>query len=290
MGSRKVPAVLAKPLEGSGLLSSGLQRHGCAAIAMIEPGAASPGIALARSLRLQQGLLDRVVGLAWERDASRLRSADLGLASVVGTSIDDDAHFLSALQEVRDRWGVQVLLGARSADVAAISRLDSEIAHLGIRTFGPTRAQREMLSTGGGETRAPRRVDVSYAVAAVGDGRGGVAGVAALRKVVPQRGSQRWVGVAAQDEGLLAMVRAFFSACSLRGPAELDVGRDEEGYHVLRVEPRLPAWVQLFASYGPNLPAVLVKLAQGEPVAHPAELPGGPLLVGAAWEAWMTPA
>jgi hypothetical protein len=256
---------------------------------MIETGAASPGIALARALRREQGLLDRVVGLAWEHDASRLRAADLGLASVVGTSIDDDAHFLAALQGVRDRWGVQVLLGARTADVLAISRLEPEIAGLGIHTFVPTRAQLDLLG-GSGESRATAQGDVSYAVAAVGDGRGGVAGVAALRKVVPQRGSQRWVGVAAQDEGLLAAVRGFFSVSSLRGATELEMVRDGAGYHVGRVEPRLPAWVQLFASYGPNLPATLVRLALGEPVAPPVELPGGPLLVGAAWEAWMTPA
>jgi carbamoyl-phosphate synthase large subunit len=177
--------------------------------------------------------------------------------------------------------------------VTAISRLEEEITHLGIRTFGPTVAQMELLRTGGGEANPPDRLQSTYAVAAVGDGRGGVAGAAALRKVVPTRasqGSQRWVGVAAQDEGLLLAVRAFFSACSLRGPAELDIGRDETGFHVLRVEPRLPAWVQLFASYGPNLPALLVRLAQGDPVSPPVELPGGPLLVGAAWEAWMTPA
>jgi hypothetical protein len=257
---------------------------------MIEPGAASPGIALARTLRLSTGLLERVVGLARERDASRLRTADLGLACVVGTSVHDDAHFLSALQEVHDRWGVQVLLGARSDDVRAIARLEPEIAHLGIRTFGPTLAQLEVLPPGGGEPRAGRPVEGSFLVAAVGDGRGGVAGVAALRKVVAREGPQRWVGVAAQDDGLLAVVRGFFSACSLRGAAELEVGRDEQGFHVLRVEPRLPAWVQLFASYGPNLPAVQVRLALGEPVGLPTELPGGPLLVGAAWEAWMTPA
>jgi hypothetical protein len=70
----------------------------------------------------------------------------------------------------------------------------------------------------------------------------------------------------------------------------MEVGRDGGGYHIARVDHRLPAWVQLFASYGPNLPAVLVRLALGQPVAAPAELPGGPLLVGAAWEAWMTPA
>jgi hypothetical protein len=257
---------------------------------MIEPGAASPGIALARTLRLSTGLLERVVGLARERDASRLRSADLGLACVVGTSVHDDVHFLAALQEVRDRWGVQVLLGARSEDVRAIARLEPEIAHLGIRTFGPTLPQLEILAPGPGEARPGRLGDGSFLVAAIGDGRGGVAGVAALRKVVALEGSRRWVGVAAQDDGLLAAVRGFFSACSLRGAAELDIGRDEQGFHVLRVEPRLPAWVQLFASYGPNLPAVQVRLALGEPVAPPSALPGGPLLVGAAWEAWMTTA
>jgi hypothetical protein len=273
------------------LLTSAAQRQACAVIAMVEPGVASPGIALARSLRLQSGILDRVVAFASTGDVARLRGADLGLATVVGTRIDDDdAHFLSALQEVRDRWGVQLLLGARTADVLAISRLEPQIATLGIRTFGPTRAQLDLLAGAAARPAAPRRAETSYVVAAVGDGHGGVAGVAALRKVVPQRGSQRWVGVAAQDEGLLASIRSFFASTSLRGPAELDVARDTDGFHVSRVEPRLPAWVQLFAAYGPNLPAVVVRLALGEPVAAPAELPGGPLLVGAAWEAWMVPA
>ncbi len=272
------------------MLTSATQRQACAVIAMVEPGVASPGIALARSLRLQPGLLDRVVAFSWEEDVARLRGADLGLATVVGTAIDEDDHFLSALQEVRDRWGALLLLGARTSDVLAIARLEPQIATLGIRTFGPTPAQLDLLSGAAGRPAAPRRTETSYVVAAVGDGRGGVAAVAALRKVVPQRGSQRWVGVAAQDEGLLASIRSFFASTSFRGPAELDVGRDPDGFHVTRVEPRLPAWVQLFAAYGPNLPAVVVRLALGEPVTAPGELPGGPLLVGAAWEAWMAPA
>ncbi len=270
--------------------TAGASRRGCAAIATIEPGAASPGIALARSIRLADGLLDRAVGIAAERDVARLRSADLGLASVVGCDVADVDHLLATLQGIRERWSVDVLLGARTADVVAFAGLREEIEALGIRTFGPTPGQLEAVSAEAEGTASRRGADVSYAVAAVGDGRGNVAAVAALRKVVPQRGSQRWVGVAAQDEGLLDAVRAFFSVTALRGGADLEVGRDASGYHVMRVEPRLPAWVQLFASYGPNLPAVLVRLALGQPVAAPAELPGGPLLVGAAWEAWMTPA
>jgi predicted ATP-grasp superfamily ATP-dependent carboligase len=129
----------------------------------------------------------------------------------------------------------------------------------------------------------------TYVVAALGDGAGGVAAAAALRRVAPQKDSQPWVGVAAQDAGLLDAVRAFFAFTALRGAAELEVVRDGSGvYRVARVEPRLPAWVQLFASYGPNLPAVMVRLGLGQGVKPPAELPGGPLLVGAAWESWMT--
>lgn len=272
------------------MLTSGAARHGCVAIATIEPGVASPGIALARSIRLADGLLDRTVGISGERDVARLRSADLGLSTVVGCDVGDADHLLATLQGVRERWGVDLLLGARTADVVAFAGLEREIEALGVRCFGPTTEQLEMIAEEIEGEPVRRRADVSYAVAAVGDGKGGVAGVAALRKVVPQRGSQRWVGVAAQDEGLLEAVRSFFSITAIRGGADLEIGRDADGYHVMRVEPRLPAWVQLFASYGPNLPAVLVRLALGQPVATPGELPGGPLLVGAAWEAWMTPA
>jgi carbamoyl-phosphate synthase large subunit len=83
-------------------------------------------------------------------------------------------------------------------------------------------------------------------------------------------------------------VHAFTEAASVRGPLDLDVARTSSGrYEVIRSEPRLPGWVHLFAASGPNLPWVMVRLAMGEALEPQRELPGGPLLVGGAWQAWM---
>jgi hypothetical protein len=257
---------------------------------MIEPGAASPGIAIARALKVAPGSLERVVGLASEGDAARLRGADLGLWTLAGApDPGQGGPFLERLRELQGRTHLDVLLAARGADVAALVPLVPELARMGIRTFLPTAAQLDVIQGAGSASRPGNGVTRTYVVAAVGDGAGGVAAAAALRRVAPQKESQPWVGVAAQDAGLLDAVRGFFAWSSLRGAAELEVTRDGTGaYKVARVEPRLPAWVQLFASYGPNLPGVLVQLALGQGVKPATELPGGPLLVGAAWESWMS--
>jgi len=262
------------------------------AIATIEPGPASPGVSIARSFRSAEGSgIDRVVGMASEKDVARLRGADLGLWTVVSSpSPQDGDAFLDRLKEIRARSPVDVLVPATTRDVAALVAIEHELAEAGVRTFLPSSGQLELLRSTA--PHAPARDGVptnAYAVAAVGDGRGGVAGMAALRKIDAEGDAQRWVGVAAQDAALRDRIRAFAAQTRLRGPVEIDlVGEPRGEFRLVRVEPRFPAWVHLFAGPGPNLPVLLVRLARGEDVEPQAELPGGPLLVGAAWEAWMT--
>jgi len=276
------------------VLSTTSPRRCTVAIAMIEPGAASPGISVARSFRTAKGFVDRVVGLSFEKDVARLRSADLALASVLAApSPEDTDDFLERLAELRSRCPIDVLVPARSADAIALAPCKGELQALGIRTFLPTLAQLDLLRSAvycsptlpGAE--APNG---AYAVAALGDGEGRAVGMVALRKIVAGSESQRWVGVVAQDETLRERVHALVSQTQLRGPMEIDLVRDpgEGGYRLVRIQPRFPGWVHLFASPGPNLPTLLVRLALGEEVEPQPELPGGPLLVGAAWEPWMS--
>jgi hypothetical protein len=274
------------------VLSSGPPRRCTIAIAGLEAGPGSPGVSLARALRGVEGVQERIVGLAAERDIPKLRSADLGLWSVAGAPAPvEGAPFLAALREIHGRSPVDVLLATRTPDVDALVRMEPELGALGIRTFLPTVPQLEYLRTAGrSRNRAfdGGRVEGEYAVAAVGDGKGGVVGVAALRKIKAEGEPQRWVGVAAREDVLRHTVHAFAEAASLRGPLDLDVARTSTGrYEVIRSEPRLPGWVHLFASSGPNLPWVMVRLAMGEALEPQRELPGGPLLVGGAWQAWM---
>ena len=258
------------------------------AVACLEAGAGSPGISIARSLRGTNGTEVRVVALAPEADAPRLRAADLGLWSVVAAPPPAAGEpFLDALREVHARSPVDVLLATRTPDVEALVSAEPVLRALGVRTLLPTHPQLALLRAVRAEAAAGR-VEGEYAVAAVADGAGGLAGVLALRKIKAQGESRRWVGIAARDEALRDAVRAFVEGPRIRGPLDLDVTRTAGGgYRVVRAEPRLPGWVHLFASSGPNLPWVAVRLALGERLEPQRELPGGTLLVGAAWEAWM---
>jgi len=275
------------------VLSTTSPRRCTVAIATIQPGAGSPRASVARSFRAAKGFVDRVIGIAAEKDAARLRAADLSLWNVLSAPPPEDgAAFVERLSELRSRCPVDVLLPARSADTIAFLSIEKDLAAIGVRTFLPTAAQLELLRTAArppGHPTGGGAQNGAYAVAAVGDGEGSVAGLVALRKIDAEGQSQRWVGVAAQDAALQERVLALVRQTRLRGPVEIDLLRDPSGeYQFVRVEPRFPAWVHLFASPGPNLPAILVRLALGEAVESQATLPGGPLLVGAAWEAWMT--
>jgi len=276
------------------VLSTTSPRRCTVAIAMIEPGAASPGISVARSFRAAKGFVDRVVGLAFEKDVARLRTADLALSSVLSApSPEEGDSFLERLAELKARCPIDLLLPARSADTAALVSRREGLGALGIRTFLPTPGQLELLKSVA--YRSPEYLGVeapngAYAVAAVGDGTGRVVGMVALRKVVAGGESQRWVGVVAKDETLKNRVHALVSQTRLRGPMEIDLVREpgEGEYRLVRIEARFPPWVHLFANPGPNLPTLLARLALGEEVEPQPELLGGPLLVGAAWEPWMS--
>jgi len=275
------------------VLSTTSPRRCTVAIATIELGTGSTGVSIARSLRAANGVVDRVVGIASEKDVARLRGADLSLWNVIAAPPPEDgAAFVERLAELRGRCPIDVLIPARSADTVALVPIEKELEAIGIRTFLPTAGQLELVRSAARASIPESKGGApggAYAVAAVGDGTGGIAGLVALRKIDAEGKSQRWVGVAAQDAALHDRVRAFAGQTRLRGPVEIDLVRDAVGeYRIARVEPRLPAWVHLFATPGPNLPSLLVRLALGEKVEAQAEFSGGPLLVGAAWEAWMT--
>src|SRR5512137_2336222 len=142
----RAPARIPRDSRRKVVLSQSTTRRPCAAIAMVEPGAASPGIAIARALKAAPGALERVIGVASEADAARLRGADLGLWTLAAAPDPSrGAPFLDRLRELKARTPVDVLLAARGADVTALVPLADELGRMGIRTFLPTAAQLELL-------------------------------------------------------------------------------------------------------------------------------------------------
>ncbi|MCA9540287.1 MAG: ATP-grasp domain-containing protein, partial [Myxococcales bacterium] len=74
-------------------------------------------------------------------------------------------------------------------------------------------------------------------------------------------------GVTVRDPGLMALAADVVRALRWRGPCEIEALRDAAGrFWLVEVNPRFPAWVDLTAGAGRNLPLMAVRLAAGEPV------------------------
>lgn len=105
-------------------------------------------------------------------------------------------------------------------------------------------------------------------VAAIGDGAGGLVGAVPMKKTLLTDKGKGWAGVVTRDPALLALSERVIAALRWRGPCEIEVRRDREGrLHLLEINPRFPAWIDLSAMAGQNLPMAAVRLAAGESLA-----------------------
>jgi len=105
-------------------------------------------------------------------------------------------------------------------------------------------------------------------VCAVGDGRGGLVGAVAMKKLLLTDKGKGWAGVTIRDPKLLDLTDQIVSALRWRGPCEIEVRRDDQGaYHLIEINPRFPAWCDLCAGAGQNLVLAVARLAAGLNVA-----------------------
>ena len=117
-------------------------------------------------------------------------------------------------------------------------------------------------------------------VLAVGDGVGALLGAVAMKKTFITDKGKGWAGVTIRDPELMAITERFMEATSWRGPCELEIIRDADGdYHLIEVNPRLPAWCYLSAGAGMNLPATVALLALGHEVAPTRDYRAGTMFV-----------
>jgi carbamoyl-phosphate synthase large subunit len=104
-------------------------------------------------------------------------------------------------------------------------------------------------------------------IAALGDGRGGLVGAVAMKKIAVTDKGKAWAGVTIRDPALIELSERFVRETRWAGPFELELILSRDGtYHVIEINPRFPAWIYLAASAGVNLPAQAVALATQSPV------------------------
>jgi len=117
-------------------------------------------------------------------------------------------------------------------------------------------------------------------VLALGDGHGELLGAVAMKKTFITDKGKGWAGVTIRDPELTAITERFMAATSWRGPCELEIIRDSDGgYHLIEVNPRLPAWCYLSAGAGMNLPAAVALLALGHDLEPMRDYRAGTMFV-----------
>lgn len=110
-----------------------------------------------------------------------------------------------------------------------------------------------------------------YNVAALGDGKGNMAGAVAMRKTMLTDKGKGWCGVAIDNQELIALTENVIGALRWRGPLEVEILKDAHTgeYTVIEINPRFPAWIYLSAGAGLNLPYYAIRLALGLPLPQP---------------------
>jgi carbamoyl-phosphate synthase large subunit len=102
-------------------------------------------------------------------------------------------------------------------------------------------------------------------VTALGDGKGGLLGMVAMRKQYITEKGKAWSGISIQDEALTDMAEKIMKGSHWRGPLELEIIKNEKGeYYLIEINPRFPAWIYLATGCGQNHPEALLQLALGE--------------------------
>ena len=119
-----------------------------------------------------------------------------------------------------------------------------------------------------------------FNVVALGDGRGGLCGCVAMKKMVITDKGKGWAGVTVRDPALIALTRSFMKATRWRGPCEIELIRSQQGgYYLIEINPRFPAWVYLSATAGVNLARATVELALQRPVTPLPDYAAGKMFV-----------
>lgn len=116
-------------------------------------------------------------------------------------------------------------------------------------------------------------------VTALGDGEGRLIGAVAMKKMMLTDKGKGWAGVTIRDRALLDLTARIVEVLRWRGPCEVEVRRDNAGhFHLLEINPRMPAWVDLCFGAGQNIPLAVARLAAGESIE-----PLPPYRVGSAF-------
>ena len=126
---------------------------------------------------------------------------------------------------------------------------------------------------------------VELNVAGLGDGKGNIISVIAMRKLYITDKGKAWAGITIEDDELIGLARQFAAVTKWKSGFELEIIRDaENNLYILEINPRFPAWVYLTAAAWQNQPAALVRMAMSEDVEPFVDYAVGKMFIRYTWD------
>ncbi len=227
----------------------------------------------------QQGALVLIPNLDLELPAllgQEQALADIGVSALLPSRRAFDRRAKAALGGLRDH-GIPTPRTEPAVEAARVAELFEELgAPMVVKGafYGATVCRSAAAATDAFHTLAARwgypilcqqHVEGDeVVVCAVGDGEGGTVEAVAMKKLMLTDLGKGWAGVTVQDTGALDLARRVIATLKWRGPLEVELRRERpHTYHLLEVNPRLPAWCDLTQAAGCNLPLAVVRMASG---------------------------
>jgi carbamoyl-phosphate synthase large subunit len=104
-----------------------------------------------------------------------------------------------------------------------------------------------------------------FKAAAVGDGKGGVAGMVCMKKIVLTDKGKGWACVSIKNDRLMEFTKKIVGALKWRGALEVEAiySESEGAFYLIEINPRFPSWIYLAKATGVNLPYMLLRMALG---------------------------
>jgi carbamoyl-phosphate synthase large subunit len=124
-----------------------------------------------------------------------------------------------------------------------------------------------------------------YNVTGLGDGDGNLIAAVPMRKQYITDKGKAWGGISIANKEMLDLTAHFVEQTKWRGGFELELMKSQDGnYHLLEINPRMPAWIYLAVGVGQNIPEALVNLAMGNEVAPYTHYDVGKMFVRYAYD------
>jgi len=124
-----------------------------------------------------------------------------------------------------------------------------------------------------------------FNVAGLGDGKGETIAAVAMRKQYITDKGKAWGGITVSDPRMMDLTRHFVSQTHWRGPFELELMKDARGdFHLMEINPRMPAWIYLAVAAGQNIPAATVQLALDQKIAPLPDYQPGIMFIRYSWD------